>query len=141
MEEIHKNIEKIKNPENIDEAIYASGPNSLMKAFKKDLTVNSLIKGGPETFSIISREIEKNGLELDKITLSCFAFILQKIDLDSAVKVLKPIFIEAMKNPDPFFVNFAAHVLRQGLKLSVNLSDPLYSRGELLETFEKIQNS
>jgi|GEM_PF-1997665 hypothetical protein len=139
MTDYRKEIESIKNPENIQEAIYASGPNALMKAFKRDPTVGRLIEGGRKVVPLIAEEIEKNGLKLDEITLSCFAFILQKVDLDSATKILKPLFIQAMKEPNPFFVNFAAHALRQGLRLPVKPSDPLYTRGELLETLERVK--
>jgi hypothetical protein len=131
-------ISKIKNPENIKEAMYASDPRVLMVAFQRDPTVSKLIRGKSKVVPLIVEELEKNGLNLDEITLSCFAFILQKVDLDSATKILKPIFIQAMKDPGPFFVHFAANVLRQGNKLPFNPFDPLYKRAELLETLERI---
>ena len=41
---------------------------------------------------------------------------------------------------DPFFTNFAAHALRGALRLPTKPTwDPLYSRGELLETLDVIQ--
>ncbi len=131
-------IQKIKNPENIHEAVYASGPNALMKAFLKDRTVQLLIRGRSKAFPLVARELEKGGMELDEITRSCFAFILQRIDLASAAKVLQPLFVEAMKAPDPFFIYFASHALRQHLALPVDPSDPLQSRGELLETLDRL---
>ncbi|MFC1855908.1 hypothetical protein ACFL2A_05145 [Thermodesulfobacteriota bacterium] len=132
-------IKKIRNPENIHEAMYASGPYTLMKAFQNDTTVKQLIKGGENTASLIAKELEKGGMELNEISRSCYAFILQNIDLGAAAKILKPMFIKAMKAPDPFFVHFAAHALRQHLKLPSKPSDPLHTRGELLETLERLQ--
>jgi hypothetical protein len=96
-----------------------------MKFFRKDPTVNRIIKAGPEVVPLISEELEKNRWELNKITLSCYAYILQKIDLVSAVRILKPFFPQAVENPDPFFVHFIAHALRQGLGLRVDPVDPL----------------
>ena len=139
MPDYSKAIKKIKNPENIHEATYASGPYTLMKAFHNDSTVKELIKGNQKVFSLIAKELKKGGMELNEISRSCYAFILQKIDLDSSVEILKPMFIKAMKAPDPFFVHFAAYTLRQHLKLPVKPSDPLHTRGELLETLERLE--
>lgn len=139
MSEIREELEKIKNPQNIYGALYASGPYTLMKFFKRDSTVNQIIEAGTEVVPLIAEELEKKGWKLNKITLSCYAYILQKVDLKSAVRILKPFFHRAVDNPDPFFVYFIAHALRQSLKLRVNPKDPLYSRGELLETLEMIK--
>ena len=138
MSKYHEEIERLKDPTNIKEALYASGPYTLMKAFKNDEIVSDLIKGGREVIPIIAEELKENSLELNEITLSCFAYILGKVDPDSGAEILKPLFIEAMKSPDPFFVNFAAHVLRQNAKMIVKTNDPLYTKGELLETLERV---
>jgi hypothetical protein len=139
MPDYRNEIERIKNPENIHEAVYASGPYTLMRAFENDPTVGSLIEGGREVIPLIAEQLKESGLNLNKITLSCFAFILQKVDLDAAVEILTPLFVQAMQTPDPFFVHFAAHTLRQGVNLPVKPSDPLHSRDELQETLERVK--
>ncbi len=133
-----KKIEKIKNPENIRGALFASSPYVLKKAFEKDQTVINLIKGGREVIPPISEELEKKGLELPEITLACFAYILYKVDLKSAVKILKPLFTQAVEKPGPFFVNFAAHILRQGSNLPIKPLELVYTRDELLEVLKVI---
>lgn len=40
MSDFQKDIEKIKNPQNIREALFASGPTTLMRALEKDPTAS-----------------------------------------------------------------------------------------------------
>lgn len=139
MVDYRKEIEKIKNPENIHEAVYANSPYVLMKAFEKDQTVSRLIRAGAKVVPLISEELEKNGLELPEITLACFAYTLQKINIESAIKILKPLFAKAVERRGPFFVNFAAHSLRQAVKLPIKPLEMAYTRAELLETLDLIK--
>jgi hypothetical protein len=138
MTDYRKDIDRIKDPENINEAVYASSPYVLRKAFESDRSVVRLISAGREVVPLISKEIEKHGMKLSEITLSCYAYILQKIDLEAALKILKPLFAKAIKNPGPFFVNFSAHALRQKVNLPIKPLQILYTKAELLETLEVI---
>jgi hypothetical protein len=136
---LERKIKKIKNPANIQEALYASGPSVLMRAFELDPTVKVLIRSGLKVVKLIASEIKKNGLSLNPISLSCFAYILQMISPDVAAATVRPLFIEAMKKPDPYFVYFAAHVLRQDMKLPTVPNDPEYTYGELQETLAWVE--
>jgi hypothetical protein len=138
MTEYSKEIEKVKNPKNISEALYASSPYTLKKAFENDQTVLRLVKAGREVTPLLVEELAKNGLELNEITLSCFAYILHKVDPKLAVKILKPLFVKAMENPGAFFVYFAAHALRQESNLPTKPLELDYTRAELRETLKKI---
>lgn len=135
-----KDIERLKNPANIREAIYASSPYVLMNAFEQDATIQRFIRAGRKIVPVIHEEIEKNGLNLHEITLSCFAYILQKVDVASAVKCLEKPFTRAIEKPGPFFVHVAAHTLRKGFKLTVKPFEAVYSRAELLEILEHIKS-
>jgi len=135
-----KEIEVIKNPENIREAVYASSPYVLKKAFENDLTVNRLIRAGQKVVPLIAKELEANGLKLPEITLACFAYILQEVDLKCASEILKPLFAQATEKPGPFFVHFATHSLRQAVKLPVKFPDMAYTKAELSETLEQIKH-
>lgn len=138
MADYRRDITRLKKPENIKEAMYASGPYTLLKAFEMDPTVNRLVRGGREVVPLIEQELKKGGMQLHEITRACYAYILQRVDLRAAVKILKPLYVRAMKNPDPFFLHFAAHALRQGLRVPVEPSDPFHSRAELLDTLDRI---
>lgn len=131
-----KEIERIKNPKNIHEAVYASSPHSLKKIFEKDLIVSRLIDGGKDVVPLIAKELENKGLKLPEITLACFAYILLKVDPDSAAKILQPLFAKAIEKPGPFFINFAAHALRLVVKLPTKLLGTAHTKNELLETLE-----
>lgn len=139
MADYRKDVTRLKKPENIKEAMYASGPYTLMRAFENDEAVNRLIKGGDEVVPLIERELKRGGMRLDEITRSCYAYILERVNIDAASKILKPLFVRAMKRPDPFFVHFAARALRLKNRLPVKPMDPLQSRAELLETLDRIQ--
>jgi len=133
MSDFQKDLETIKNPENIKEAVYASGPGNLMKVFEKDPTVQRLIRGGAKVAPLVSAEIKKNGQKLPKITLACLAYVLQKTDRTEASTILRPFFIRAMNKPDPYFIFFGAHAIREDLKLPLR-PDAEYSYNELQET-------
>ena len=139
MPNLSDDLGKIKNPKNIHEALFASGPNGLMKAFERDPIVNQVIKYGSKAVPLIEEILKEEGDQLHEITLSCFAFILENMDIKAAAKILTPHFIRAMKDPEPFFVHFAAQVLRRKLRLPYKPRDPYYSRGELLETLEMVK--
>ena len=132
-----EDIKKIKNPKNIREALCASSPYTLRKAFENDQTVRHLIKAGREVAPLLSEEL-KNGLSLNEITLSCFTYILHSIDPVQTVKILKPLFAEAMKTPGAFFVYFAAHILREESNLPTKPLQMDYNRAELQETLKRI---
>jgi hypothetical protein len=132
-----EDIKKIKNPKNIREALCASSPYTLRKAFENDETVGHLIKAGREVAPLLSEEL-KNGLTLNEITLSCFTYILHNIDPALTVKILKPLFAEAMKTPGAFFVYFAAHILREESNLPTKPLQMDYTRAELQETLKRI---
>ncbi len=141
MSDFQEDIVRLKDPKNIKEALFASGPSVLMRAFERDPTVMRLVKGGAKVVPLIVAEIKENGLKLHTITLSCFAYILQKVDPAAASAVLKDLFVQAMKRPDPFFIYFAVHALRQDLKLPFKPRDPEYSYGELQETLAWVERT
>jgi hypothetical protein len=132
-----EDIEKIKNPKNIREALCASSPYTLRKAFENDETVSHLIKAGREVAPLLTEEL-KNGITLNEITLSCFIYIFHKVDPTQTVNILKQLFAEAMKSPGAFFVYFAAHILRQESNLSTKPLQMDYTRAELQETLKQI---
>jgi hypothetical protein len=109
-----------------------------MRAFERDPTVQRLLKGGNTVAGMVAEQVRQHGRSLDEITLCCYVYILQKLDVQVAAETVRPLFPDAVKQVDPFFVNFATHVLRDALRLPMNPLDPLYSRGEMLETLERI---
>lgn len=134
--EYKKDIEKLKNPENINEAVYASSPYVLRKAFDSDETLHHLIKGGSGVIPLISEEMQKNGTNLSDITLAAFAYVLEKIDAKEGVRYLEPIYAKSLENPGPFFVNFAAHAINIGSGSEIKPMGAVYSKPELLEALE-----
>jgi len=140
MTDYNKEIERIKNPENIREAVYASSPFVLKKTFENDLTVRRLVEAGQDVIPLITKELESEGLNLHEITLACFAYILHKVNPESAALILKPLFKVAIENPGPFFVNFANQTLRQVIKLPTKPFGSAYTKEELLETLEGIKD-
>ncbi len=134
MEDISQDIESLHDPRNIREALCASGPSVLWGVFEDDPTVKRLLRAGSKAVPLIAAELEKRGLDLHPITASCFAYILQKTDAALAGRILGPLFLRALKRPDPFFMYFAAHALRQDMKLPFRPGDPEYTFGQLQET-------
>lgn len=134
MADYSRDVERIKNPQNISEAMYADSPYTLMKAFENDETVRHLIRVGRPVAPSITAELEKNGLDLDAITLACYAYILGKVDPALAVRILKPLLARTIDDPRLFFTDVAAHVLRESAGLPIRPHEVTYTQGELSET-------
>ncbi len=134
MNEWTKDLRNIHDPKNIKEALYASGPSVLQRAFEKDPGVTRLLRAGSKVAPAISAELEKEGLKLNPITLACFAYILQRTDPALAAKVLGPLFLKSLQQPDPYFMYFAAHALRPQMNLPSRPDDPDYTFEQLQET-------
>ncbi|UCG47886.1 MAG: hypothetical protein JSU94_20705 [Phycisphaerales bacterium] len=133
-------IERLKDPRNIREAVYASSPYVLKTTFDDDVIVRRLIDAGNEVVPLIREELKSNFAELPEITLACFAYILQKVNAASAEQVLKPLFVRAAEKPGPFFVNFAAHAIRKSKQLPVSTEKMSLTKAELLETLKAVQD-
>jgi len=132
-------IERLKNPENIKEAVYASSPDGLRRAFENDSVVGRLVRAGEKVVPLIGEQLERSGLELHEITLACFAYILHQVDSKSASRILEPFFVKAMEQPGPFFVNFAAYPIREVAKLTTKPLGETHTSAELSETLDNIQ--
>lgn len=130
-------IKKLKDPDNIKEAGFASSPYVLRKAFERDPVVQRVIKGRQKVAPLLIAELKQNGRELDEITLACFTYILEKVDPTAISDVLTPLFEAAVDSPGPFFVHFAAHAMRQHmLNLPTEPAGTTYPQAELVQTMK-----
>jgi hypothetical protein len=133
-------IKKLKDPNNINEALFASSPYVLRKAFERDPIVQRMIRGRQKVVPLIIAELTKDGLALDDITLACFTYILEKVDPKALVAVLPSLFENAVDSPEPFFVHFAAHTLRHHLlDLPVEATGITYTQAELVQTLKLLK--
>ncbi len=128
-------ISRLKTPENIVDALHASSPYVLRKAFERDPLVQRLFKSGNEMYAEVEAEIHQNASKLDEITLACFAYLLEQADPNRVVRCLGAPFKEAVHHPGPFFVHFAAGALKRALKLAPAEAPKgmEYGRGQQLE--------
>lgn len=138
MADYSRDIERIKTPQNITEALYANSPYTLIKAFENDDTVRRLIRAGRQVAPPIAAEIEQHGLEIDDISLACYAYILHKVDAASAARVLKPLLARTRETPRLFSTAIATHVLRESAGLPTHPLDVVYTQSELAETLAHI---
>jgi len=135
-----KDVKRLQKPKDIRAALYASSAYVLRKAFQKDPIVQRLIKTGRNAAPSIEKEIRAKGLKLTDITLASYAYILQIVDREAALRALLLLFARSLRKPSgPFFVQFAAHALRQitGLPLKLQL---YYTDAELQETLHAARN-
>jgi hypothetical protein len=133
MANMQKDLAFLRDPSNIKKAGLASSPYVLRKIFAADQTIQRLIKKGEGVIPLIQNEIHKNE-NLGEITLSAFAFIIENVRSEKAPDVLGNLFQKSIKKPGPFFVHFAAHAIRSGLKISIKPLEMFYSPAELIQT-------
>ncbi len=137
MADVRKDIATVSDPLKIKKALLASSPYVLRKIFASDPTVMRLVSAREQALSFISEKM-KEDTKLSEISLAAFAFIVENVDARSAPRIFGKRFRKAVENPGPFFVHFAAHAIRIGMKRPVKPLEMVYSRAELLETLELI---
>jgi len=132
-------IRVIKQPEKIKDALFASSPTVLGFVFDEDPNVRSLIGAGQEAITLIEQEIKEHGADLHEISLSCFAYILSKINVGAAARILTPIFPKIVDRPGSFAAMFVAQTLRKDKHLPVSSRELFYSPDQLRETLKSIE--
>ena len=138
MADLKKDITTLKNPSNIKKAALASSPYVLRKVFAADPIIQRLIKAGDKSIPLITEET-RSAKNLNEITLSAYAYIVENIKAEAAPQVFKALFQKAVEKPGPFFVHFAAHAIRSGLRMTVKPLEVVYSQAELIETQYKLR--
>lgn len=135
MADVRKDVETVSDPLKIKKALLASSPYVLRKVFAGDPTIMRLVSAREQALSYIAEKM-KDDARLSEITLAAFAYIVESVDASSAPKIFAKRFRKAVEAPGPFFVHFAAHAIRVGMKRPVKPLEMVYSRAELLETLE-----
>jgi hypothetical protein len=133
MSSMLKDLTSLLDPANIKKAGLASSPYVLRKIFAADPTIQRLITAGEKIIPLIHEKIRKAD-HLEEITLAAFAFILENVKAEAAPRVFGDLFRKSVKKPGPFFVHFAAHAIRSGLRLPIKSLEIVYSPAELIET-------
>jgi hypothetical protein len=133
MPKYQKEVQKLRNPENIKEAVYASSPYVLRKAFLADPTVQKLVQAGPAAVADIKQEFAAGADKLSDITLACLAHILSQVAPAEGAALLAPVLRKTMDKGGPFFKHFATHLLRQEVRLPVRPLEMVYRREEMQE--------
>jgi hypothetical protein len=134
--DLRADLDRLRDPANIKGAGLASSPYVLRKSFAADLTIHRLIAAGQRVLPLVKERLasSSNG----EITLAALAYIVGNVDPKAAAEILGPRFRASVKSPGPFFVHFAAHEIRRGMDLPVDPLKMVYSRGELVETSERL---
>lgn len=138
MPNLQKDLTILHDPASIKKAALASSPYVLRKIIAADPIVKRLIAAREKIIPLITEEIRKSG-RLDEITLSAFAFIVESVKVEDAPRILGGIFRKSLEKPSPFFVHFAAHAIRSGLRLPIKPLEIVYSEAELIETQNMIR--
>jgi hypothetical protein len=132
-------IELIKQPEKIKDALYANSPTVLSFAFEEDPNVRALIGAGNEAIPLIEQEIKQNGSDLHEISLSCFAYILTKINVRAAAQILRTVFPKIAERPGSFAAMFVAYALRMEKDLPVGSWELFFTPDQLREMLRSIE--
>ncbi len=136
MADLRADLARLRDPANIRGAELASSPYVLRKVFAADPTIKRLIAAGDRVLPLARAELASESAS--DITLAALAYIVGNIRPAEAPEILGPRFKTSMREPGPFFVNLAAHEIRRGMRLPVDPRKVVYSRGELVETSERL---
>jgi hypothetical protein len=133
MADLREELSALRNPVNIKNARLASSAYVLRKAFTADPRIRELIAAKDPVVPLIAEQMRAPE-GLDEITLAALSFIIENVKPDAAPGIFATQFRKSVEDPGPFFVYFAAHAIRSGLRRPVKSAQMDYSRAELLET-------
>lgn len=133
MTELQDDLQAIRDPAQIKNAYLASSPYVLRKAFAAEPRIRRLVAAGEKVLPLIDEELQR-AESLDEITLAALAYIVQNVKAEVAPQILGERFQASLDTPGPFFIHFAAHAIRSGLRLPIKPLKVVYSRAELIET-------
>jgi hypothetical protein len=138
MADLQEDIAKVKEPGGVRDASYASSAYVLREAFRRDPTVQRLIRAGKAVTPLIAREMSGRSTRLSDTALACFTFILTQVAPEAAVELLRPRYRAAVEAPEgPFFASFATDALRQALHMPA-LHSLDYSPADEFETLGRM---
>lgn len=138
MPTLPEDLARIKNPDNIHEARFASSPYVLRKAFERDEAVQRLIHAGRAAAPLIMQELRSAG-PLDEITRACLVYILEQVDGAAVPQTVAPLLRADLARPGPFFAPFATHALRNAARLpNAGAAKLEYSPAEVREALDAI---
>jgi len=137
MPKFQKHLQRLRKPEAIRDAVFASSPYVLRRAFSTDPTVQQLVQAGPDVVADIEKELADGGEQLPDITLACLAYVLWQIAPDRGPALLAPLLRRMLDEHGPFFVHFATHLLRQQARLPVRPLEMVYRRDEMTEALRR----
>jgi hypothetical protein len=132
-----KDVQRLRNPENIKDAVYASSPYVLGKAFAADPIVQKLVRAGPNAFDDVKHEFAARADKLPDITLACLAYILTQIAPAEGAALVAPVLRRQVKKAGPFFKHFSTHLLRQEARLPLRPLEMVYRREEMQEVLTR----
>ncbi len=136
--DLQSRIELLIQPERIKDAFYANSPMVLSFVFEDDPNVRAVISAGDEVIPLIEQEIKQHGSDLHEISLSCFAYILTKINVHIAAQILRPVFSKFADRPGSFTAVFIAYALRMDKGMPVNSRELSFTPDQLRETLRTI---
>lgn len=128
-----KDVQRLRKPENIKGAVYASSSYVLRKAFAADPTVQKLVRAGPNAFDDVKHEFATRADKLPDITLACLAYILTQIAPSEGAALVAPLLRRQVEKGGPFFKHFATHLLRQQARLPLRSLEMVYRPEEMQE--------
>ena len=138
MPSLPEDLARIKNPDNIHEARFASSPYVLRKAFERDAAVQRLIRAGRAAAPLVIQEL-RSADHLDEIARACLVYVLEQVDGAAVAPVVAPLLRADLAHPGPFFAPFATHALRNAARLPNPGAAKLeYSPAEVREALDAI---
>lgn len=139
-DELVKLLNAIEDPKGIKDALYASSPYVLRKAFDGDPGMRELLRAGPRLAPMIAQKLEA-GEELDEISACAYFYLLEHIGSHDAVaRALSTPMRARLHRPSPFLSQFSTRAILQTTR-RVELRSPseMYSPVEVLEAIERFR--
>lgn len=138
MPSLSEDLARIKNPDNIHEAHFASSPYVLRKAFERDEAVQRLIHAGRAAAPLVIQELRAAG-QIAEISRACLVYILEQVDGAAVPQAVAPLLRADLARPGPFFASFATHALRNATRLpNAGAAKLEYSPAEIREALDAI---
>lgn len=139
-DELQELLNAIEDPTKIKDALYASSPYVLRKAFEGDPGIRELLRAGSRLVPAIAEKLEA-GDDLDEISACAYFYLLEHIGSHDAIaRALSTPMRARLHRPSPFLSQFSTRAILKAMR-RVQLRSPseVYSPVEVIEAIDRFR--
>jgi hypothetical protein len=132
-------LEALKEPRHIKDALYASSPYVLRKAFDADPGIRELLRAGPGLATAVAEKLEAEPA-LDEISMCAYFYLLEHTaSRDAIARVLDTRTRARLRKPSPFLSQFSTRAILRAHRTGLRAPIESYTLAEVVDAVDRVR--